>query len=57
MTAAHTERVWGPQMGGKHVDWWYPVRKDSGNIYLDMDVTIGSKVSGIRDGTATGSPF
>jgi hypothetical protein len=35
------------------VYWWYLVRKECGNIYLDIDVTIGSGVSGIRDGTAT----
>ena len=32
---------------------WYLVRKECGNIYLDIDATTGSKVFGIRDGTAT----
>jgi hypothetical protein len=32
------------------------VRKECGDIYLDIDVTIGSEESGIRDGTATTSP-
>ena len=36
---------------------WYLVKKECGNIYLDIDVTKGSKVSGIRDGTATGAPL
>ena len=32
---------------------WYLMRKERGNIYLDIDVTTGSEVSGIRGGTAT----
>jgi hypothetical protein len=52
-----TERVRDPRVGGKYVYWWYLVRKECGNIYLDIDVTIGSEESGIRDGTATGAPL
>ena len=33
------------------------MRKECGNIYLDIDVTTGSEVSGIRDGTATCAPL
>ena len=33
------------------------MRKECGNIYLDIDVTTGSEVSGTRDGTATGAPL
>ena len=39
------ERVWGTSNEGKHVYKWYLVRKDSGNLYLDMEVATGSKGS------------
>jgi hypothetical protein len=57
IAAVDGERVGDPQVGGKHVYWWYLVRKECGNLYLDMESATGSEVSGIRGGTATGAPL
>ena len=49
----YAERVWNLEWGENMYLGWYLVVKECGNIYLDIDVTTGSEVSGIRDGTAT----
>ena len=53
----HAERVWNLEWGENMYLGWYLVWKECGNIYLDIDATTGSRVSGIRDGTATGAPL
>jgi hypothetical protein len=36
------KRVQGILNGGKHVDWWYLVRKEGRKGYLDIDVATES---------------
>jgi hypothetical protein len=47
----------GSQVGKTGVYGGNQVRKDSGNLYLDMEVAIESEVAELHSSTATGAPL
>jgi hypothetical protein len=47
----------GEPSGGNRCIGGNQVRKDSGNLYLDMEVAIESEVAELHSSTATGAPL